>query len=69
MTDISRRSMLAGVGGVGALAIGLGSAEGAAAEPPSDVSTEEWLLGTRGAVSELGGLAPSIRDGISASPS
>ncbi|MFC5730889.1 MULTISPECIES: hypothetical protein [Nocardioides] len=69
MSEISRRSMLAGIGGLGAFTVGLGSVGTATAAQSPDVTTEEWLLGTLGASSALGGTAQSIQSELPASTS
>lgn len=67
MSEITRRSMLAGVAGMGALTLGLGSAGAATAALSSAPSTEDWLLGTQGALPALGSSARVIQGELSAS--
>lgn len=67
MSEITRRSMLAGVAGMGALTLGLGAAGTASAASTPTATTEEWLLGTQGALSALGSSARSIQGELSAS--
>jgi hypothetical protein len=59
--------MLAGIAGMGALTAGLGPAGPASAAPGRTATTEEWLLGTQGALVALGGAAPIIQGELSAS--
>lgn len=61
--------MLAGIAGMGALTVVLGSVSTASAEPSQSATTEEWLLGTQGALSALGDSAPAIQDEIVTSAS
>ncbi len=69
MSEISRRSVLAGIAGMGALTIVLGSVSTARAEPSPSATTEEWLLGTQGALFALGDSAPVIQDEVFAAAS